>query len=92
MECDKIILDEVKEAVRKEYIDRLRVILKESISAKNTITSIGAYAMPVLRYGFGALRWTQAELQGLDTKTRKVLAKTNFHHECSDVHIIYFYR
>ena len=48
--------------------------------------------MSVFHYGFGVLHWTQAELRGLDTKTRKVLTKVKFHHERSDVHIIYLYR
>ena len=74
------LLKEVKEAVRKEYIARLWDIIKSSVSANNTIASIGIYAILVLQYGFVVLCWTQAELQGLDTNTRKVLAKANFHH------------
>ena len=44
--------------------------------------------MSVFHYGFGVLHWTQAELRGLDTKTRKVLAKAKFQHEQYDVHRI----
>ena len=45
--------------------------------------------MPLLCYGIGVIRWTQAELQGLDTKTRNLIAKAKFHHKRSDVHILY---
>ena len=81
MECDTILLKKVKEAVRKEYIYRLQVIQIPFVSSKNNVMSIGAYATLLLRYGFGVLHLTQAELRGLDIKTRKVLAKANFYHE-----------
>ena len=50
-----ILLKEFKEDVRKEYLTRINVILKAYASYKNTITSISAYAMSVLWYGFGIL-------------------------------------
>ena len=64
-----ILLKEVKEAVQEEYLSRLWSILKAYVSVKNTILSISAYAMSVLRCGFGVLRWTNAELRGFDKKT-----------------------
>ena len=89
MECDTILLKEVNKSVCKDYIARLRVILKAYVSAKKTTTYIGTYNIPLLRYGLRVLRWIQAELWELDTKTKKVLAKDNFNHERSDVHILY---
>ena len=47
LECNMILLTEVKEDVRKKYLAILKEILKVSVSYKNTITSIGTYAMPV---------------------------------------------
>ena len=61
------------------------------MSAKSTTTSIGAYTKPVLRYGFGVLLWTQAELREIDKKTWKVLTKGKFYHKRSDVHKLYLY-
>ena len=89
LECDKILMNKVKEAVQKEYLSRLNAILKSSVSDKNTITSISAYAIPVLWYGLGVLHRTQAELRGLDMMTRKATAKEKIHHEHSDVHRLY---
>ena len=58
LECDTILMKKIKEASHKEYLARLRAILNASVSAKNTITSIPTYTMPVLWYGFGVLHWT----------------------------------
>ena len=92
LECDNLLHKEVKAAVYKEYLKRLRAILKADLTAKNTVVSIGSFAMPVLRYGFGVLRWTVAELKSMDTKTRKVLAKAKFHHPRSSTHRLYIAR
>ena len=92
LECDVILHSDVKVAVEKEYFSRIRSILRADLSAKNTVVSISSFAMPVLRYGFGVLKWTMAELRGMDTKTRKVLAKARFHHQRSDVHRLYLSR
>ena len=55
LECDTILLKEVTEAVRKEYLNKPQAILKAYVSDKKTITSIHTYAMPLLWYGFGVL-------------------------------------
>ena len=48
--------------------------------------------MPILRYGFGVLRWTQAELRGIDRKSRKIMTKYKFHHPKSDTNRLYIPR
>jgi energy-coupling factor transporter transmembrane protein EcfT len=44
----------MKESLRKENTRRLRMIPKSQLNAKNKITAIGAFAIPLLRYSFGA--------------------------------------
>ena len=89
IQCDEIIQKEVKESTKKEYLSRVRNILKSDISAKNVTSSIKAFAMPIMRYGFGILKWTITELKTLDRKTRKILYKNNFHHPKSNSHRLY---
>ena len=92
LQTDTILHDKVKESTRKEYLQRVRKILKANINAKYTTDAIKTYAMPVLRYGFGILKWTQGELRAIDTKTRKVLTKHGLHHPRSDIHRMYLSR
>ena len=92
LQADKILHDEVKENARKEYFGRVRAILKKGVSAKNTTSSIKAFAMPILRYGFGVIKWTQSELRAIDCKTRKIMYKYKFHHPKSDNHRLYLSR
>jgi hypothetical protein len=39
----------MKEWLKNEYTSRLRMILKCEFNAKNTITAIGALAVPILK-------------------------------------------
>ena len=56
LECDAILHDRVKTGVKAEYLKRMREVLRADLPAKNTVTPISAFAMPVLRYGFGVIR------------------------------------
>ena len=82
----------MKSKARKEYFTRVRGILKADLNATNTIDAVKTYAMPILRYGFGVLKWTQGELRAIDTKTRKTLTKHGFHHPKSSIHRLYLSR
>ena len=89
---DMILHTKMKEKTRKEYLQRVRAILRSEINAKNTINAIKTYVIPILRYGFGILKWTQGELRAMDTKTRKTLTKHGFHHPKSNKHRLYMPR
>eukprot|EP00957_Ditylum_brightwellii_P029501 2229468-Ditylum_brightwellii.AAC.2 len=61
---------EVKEMTKKEYISRVRKILKADMIGEYTIQAICAFALPVLRYTFGIMKLTKGELRKLDIKTK----------------------
>ena len=42
-----------KEKLKKEYLQRLRLVLGTELSPKNKIQATGSLAVPVLRYSFG---------------------------------------
>ena len=92
VQADKILHDKVKESTKKEYFGRVRAILRKEISGINTTSSIKTFAMPILRYGFGVIRWTQGELRAIDCKTRKIMYKHKFHHPKSNLHRLYLSR
>eukprot|EP00957_Ditylum_brightwellii_P046489 3528002-Ditylum_brightwellii.AAC.1 len=52
---------------------------------------IGAYAVPVMRYTFGIIKWTKDELLKLDRKTRKLLTAHGHHHLRADINRLYLH-
>ena len=89
LEADKILHDEMKKKVKREYLRRTRKILKSMIDGKKTIKALNTWAVPIIRYGAGILDWTQEEIQTLDRKTRKMLTGAGAHHPRSDVDRLY---
>ena len=92
VEASDILHDEVKTKTTKEFIRRTRAILKSHLTASNTTQAINGFALPILRYGFGIIRWTKTELTKLDRKVRKLLTANKFHHPKSNTHRLYISR
>ena len=77
----------------REYKRRLKlVVLKSKLNEKNKINAINTWAVSVLRYGAGIIRWTKEELKSLDRMTRKVLTMNGAFHPKSDIDRLYVSR
>ena len=72
IEGEKIKHQEMKEKVNKEYIKRLKAMLKSKFNSGNTVKAINSWAVPVIRYSEGIVDWKNSELRNMDRKTRKV--------------------
>jgi hypothetical protein len=92
VEASEILHDEIKAKTTKEFIRRTRAILKSHLTTSNTTQAINGFALPILRYGFGIIRWTKTELTKLDRKVRKLLTATKFHHPKSNTHRLHISR
>jgi hypothetical protein len=92
VQCNEILHNQAKETAKKEFFQRTKSILKAEVTAKHTTDAIRTYAMPILRYGFGILKWTAVELRAIDRKVRKILTKGKFHHPKSNTHRLYLSR
>lgn len=71
LQADNIKHREVKTRVAKKNIRRVREILKSKLNAGSTIQAINTWAVPVVRYTAGIVKWTQTDLENLDRKTQK---------------------
>jgi hypothetical protein len=84
-ESEVIQHPQMKERLKQEY-NRLRMILKSELNARNKITAIGALAVPVLRHSFDIINWRLYEVKQIDRKTRKMLTMYRMHHPKADIH------
>eukprot|EP00957_Ditylum_brightwellii_P206628 15349286-Ditylum_brightwellii.AAC.1 len=89
VESIDFLTNQVKAKTTKEYISRVRKIVDADLTMHNTIKAICAYAVPVMHYTFGVVKWTKGELVKLDTKVRKMLTKCGHRHPCSNMHCLY---
>ena len=47
----------MRERLRREYFRRVNVVLRTELYGRNKILAINGFALPVLLYGFGVIRW-----------------------------------
>ena len=63
----------MRSKVVKEYYRRVRLILKSELNARNKFLSVNSYAVPVIRYTVGLIKWPTSLLKAIDRQTRKLL-------------------
>ena len=73
LDADKFLEAKLKLNVSKEYIRRLRKVLKSKLNSGNLVRGVNAWAVSLLRYSAAFVSWMKSELQAIDRKTRKLL-------------------
>lgn len=74
-----------KTQLKQQFASRIRQILKTHLNGKNTTKAINTYAIPILTYSFGVIKWTQTELTELQRKTRTLFTQYRKHHPTSAI-------
>ena len=64
---------------------RVTDILKSSLNGRNTFKAINTFAVPVLTYTFGVIKWSETELENILRRTRVLLTKYRALHPKSAV-------
>ena len=92
LETDKIKEKEMKEKFSREYLRRLRLILRSKLNGRNKIMAVNTWVASVMRYGAGILKWNTDELKSLGRRTRKFMTMHGALHPKNDVDIVYLSR
>ena len=82
----------MKLKVSKEYIRRLRKVLKSKLNGGNLVRGVNAWAVSLLRYSVAFVSWRISELDPIDRKTRKLFTIYRALHPKSDVDRLYIPR
>lgn len=82
----------LKEQFAEKYKKRVTKILNTKLAGRNMITAINSWAVPVLTYSFGILKWSDTDLNALDRKTRTLMTKFRCLHTNSSVERLYLPR
>ena len=66
--------------------------MKSRLNCRNKIITINPWAVSLMRYGAGTVKWTKRELNEIDRKTRKVMTLNKELHPRSYVDRLYVSR
>jgi hypothetical protein len=70
----------IKENLEKQFYLRIKSILKSKLNSNNLIKAINTYAVPLLTYSFGVIKWSKTNLQNINIQTRILFTKFGKHH------------
>ncbi|XP_044755006.1 uncharacterized protein LOC123313959 [Coccinella septempunctata] len=80
------------EVAEEEFKKRINKVLKTELNAKNKITAINMWAIPVLTYTSGILTWSATELRRLDQWVRVSFTRHGILHPNSAIERLYLPR
>ena len=89
LEADKFLEEKMKSNVSKEYIRRIRQVLKSKLNGGNLVHGVNTWAVSLLRYSAAFVSWRKSELQAIDRKTKKLFTIYGALHPKSDVDRLY---
>ena len=71
-EAVKFLEEKMKLNALKEYIRRIKKVLKSKLNGGNLVRGVNTWAVSLLRYSGAFFSWRKSELQAIDGKTRKL--------------------
>ena len=92
LEIDKFLEEKMKLNVSKEFIRRIRKVLRSKLNGGNLVRGVNTWAVSLLRYSAAFVSWRKSELQAIDRKTRKLFTIYKALHPKSDVDRLYIPR
>ena len=82
----------MKTAISKEYIYKVRKILRSKLNGGNIISAINSRTASAIRYGAGMLDWAVLKLEDFDRKTRNLLTMHGAHHQKANIYPLFLKR
>jgi hypothetical protein len=75
----------MKGNLEKQFYLRFKSLLKSKLNGNNLIKAVNTYAVPLLTYSFGVIKWSKTNLQNINIKTRVLFTKFSKHHPKSAI-------
>ena len=92
LEADEFLEEKVKLNVSKEYIRRIKKVLKLKLNGRNLVHGVNTSAVSLLTYSAAFVSSRKSELQAIDRKTRKLFTIYGELHPKSDADSVYIPR
>lgn len=76
---------DIKLELREKFLSRVHCVLKSFLNAGNKVRAINTFAVPVLTFSFGVVKWSRTDLEDLERKLRKAFKQAGVRHPQSAV-------
>ena len=92
LEADEVMVNEMKDKVKKEHYRRVRKVLETKLNSGNVFKAINTWAVSVVRYSAAFLWWSRLQPEEIDRRTKKLLTMHNGFHSKSNAQQLYLSR
>ena len=93
LEADEVMVNEIKDKVKKEYYRRVEKVMETKLNKGNVFKAIISWAASVVRYSAECLgEIVDIQLEETDRKTRKLLTMHNGFRPKSSIDLLYLSR
>lgn len=75
----------IKKELQEKFLSRVNCILKSFLSAGNKVKAINTFAVPLLTYSFGVVKWTKTDLEAIERAVRVAFTKHRMRHPKSSI-------
>ena len=72
-EADKVMVNEMKDKVKKDYYRRVRKMLETKLNSGDVFNAINTWEVSVVNYFAAFLEWSRLQLEEIDRRTRSLL-------------------
>ena len=72
LEADEVIVNEMKDKVKREYNRRVIKVLETELNSGNVFKAINTWLVSAVRYSAAFLGWSGLQLEEIDRRTRKL--------------------
>nr|XP_049697654.1 uncharacterized protein LOC110372995 [Helicoverpa armigera] len=76
---------QLKVPKKAKYKRRVTAVCKTQLTGKHLIKALNTYAIPILTYSFGVIKWSKTDILQLERTTRTTLTKHNNLHPKSAI-------
>ena len=85
LEADEVMVNEMKDKVKKEYYRRVRKVSETKLNSGNVFKAINTWAVSVVRYSAAFLGCSRLQLEEISRRLRKLVTMHNGFHPKSNV-------
>lgn len=85
MQLKHIHHTEIKKKLHEKFLVRVNQILGTQLNSRNKMKGVNTFAIPLLTYSFGIIKWSITDIYAIETSVRTALTSHRMHHRTSAV-------
>ncbi|XP_055637371.1 uncharacterized protein LOC129776028 [Toxorhynchites rutilus septentrionalis] len=70
---------DIKTELRDKFLSRVNCVLRTFLNAGNKVRAINTFAVPLLTFSFGVVKWSKTDLEDLERRMRKAFKEAEMH-------------